>query len=249
MWNLISTRSTQFCYFDTLLGSPAWKGRKILDLGGNVGTFLAGAGDAVNHEDYWCVDLNRKVIQYGRSDYPRAHFVHYDRFSTQYNPDGVRHLPIPDCGVKFDFALAFSVFTHVHRDEVLELVGQLRNMLKAGGTLAFTFCDARFDRSLTDSGKPSMDTVAMIEKQRRDQGITENEVLARARESDWFLQIDNDVYVEPGPEFCHQERLGRPRESYCSFFSTEYMQSLFPGGKVLPPVEPEWQHCCVLHAP
>jgi hypothetical protein len=42
MHNLISTRVTQFAYFDQLLGGPAWKGRKVLDFGGNIGTFLVG---------------------------------------------------------------------------------------------------------------------------------------------------------------------------------------------------------------
>ena len=45
-WNLVSTRRTQFPYFDELLGRPVWKGHKILDFGGNVGTFLAKIGRA-----------------------------------------------------------------------------------------------------------------------------------------------------------------------------------------------------------
>ena len=65
-WNLVSTRLTQFRYFDKLLGHPVWKGRKILDFGGNIGTFLESAGDSVDHEDYWCVDLNPAVIAQGQ---------------------------------------------------------------------------------------------------------------------------------------------------------------------------------------
>jgi hypothetical protein len=53
-WNLFPSRRTQFSYFDQLLERPIWKGRKVLDLGGNVGTFLVGAGDDVDHDDYWC---------------------------------------------------------------------------------------------------------------------------------------------------------------------------------------------------
>ena len=104
-WNLVSTRLTQFPYFDELLGHPVWKGRKILDFGGNVGTFLASAGDNVNHEDYWCIDINPAVVAQGRLTYPRAHFVHFNRYSSQYNPYGKRNQPIPDCGVKFDIIL------------------------------------------------------------------------------------------------------------------------------------------------
>ena len=42
MWNLISTRVTQFDYFDRLLDRPRWKGGRVLDFGGNVGTFPGG---------------------------------------------------------------------------------------------------------------------------------------------------------------------------------------------------------------
>ncbi|HKP73846.1 MAG TPA: class I SAM-dependent methyltransferase, partial [Pyrinomonadaceae bacterium] len=96
MWNLVCTRVTQFAYFDELLGHPVWKGSKVLDFGGNIGGFLAGSGDNVYHEDYWCVDLNREVLEQGRRSFPRAHFLHYDRYSSQYNPEGVRNFPIPD---------------------------------------------------------------------------------------------------------------------------------------------------------
>jgi 2-polyprenyl-3-methyl-5-hydroxy-6-metoxy-1,4-benzoquinol methylase len=137
-WNLVSTRLTQFPYFDKQLGHPVWKGRKIFDFGGNIGTFLASAGDKVDHEDYWCIDINRAVIEQGRLSYPSAHFVHFNRYSPQYNPHGIRNLAIPDCGVKFDIILAFSVFTHVDAHEMVESVNALRRMLAPDGMLAFS---------------------------------------------------------------------------------------------------------------
>ena len=237
-WNLISTRLTQFSYFDRLLGGPCWKGRKLLDFGGNVGSFLASAGDNVDHDDYWCIDLNRAVIEQGRRTHPRAHFVHYDRYSSQYNPHGVRHLPVPDCGVEFDIILAFSVFTHTDRREMLELVASLRRMLSPGGVLAFTFFDPNYDRSLSDPALPAGSTV------RRNFGsYGSDETVARAR---WLVLVDDYLYVEPGDELCHQMRLGKPLESYISFFRADYMASLFPGAEVLAPASPEWQHCCIL---
>lgn len=237
-WNLVSTRKTQFSYFDEVLGRPNWNGQKILDLGGNIGTFLAGAGDNVDHEDYWCVDLNPAVVEQGRLTYPRAHFVHYNRYSPQYNPKGVRNLPVPDCGVKFDIILAFSVFTHVDCSEMVELVGSLRNMLAPGGVLAFTFFEPNYDRSLSDPSLPRGSTVL------RNLGSRgANQMVGRAR---WFVVVDNKVYVEPGKAFCHQRRVGKPLESFCSYFSAPFMTTLFPGCTVHPPVSREWQHCCVL---
>ena len=150
MWNPICIRTTQFMYFDAILERPAWKESKILDFGGNIGGFLVGAGDAVNHDDYWCIDINKVVVEQGRRNHPRAHFVHFNRYSTQYNPEGIRNLPIPDCGLKFDIIIAFSVFTHVHPVEMVELVSHLRSMLTPQGVLAFTFMDPSYDRSLDD---------------------------------------------------------------------------------------------------
>lgn len=237
-WNLISTRLTQFSYFDQLLECPIWKGRKVLDFGGNIGTFLVGAGNHVDHDDYWCIDLNPVVVEQGRRTYPRAHFVHYNRYSSQYNPNGVRHLPIPDCGVKFDIILAFSVFTHIDRSEMLELVGSLRSMLAPEGVLAFTFSDPHYDRSLSD---PTLPSGSAVRRHLESRGT--DEIVERAR---WCVLIDDELYVEPGDELCHQTRVGKPLESYCSFFTADYMASLFPEATVLPPVSPEWQHCCII---
>ena len=237
-WNLVSTRLTQFSYFDELLGHPVWKGRKILDFGGNIGTFLESAGDNVDHEDYWCIDLNKAVVAQGRLSYPRAHFVHYNRYGPQYNPKGVRYLPIPDLAIKFEIILAFSVFTHVDRSEMVELVGSLRNMLAPEGVLAFTFFEPSYDRSLSDPALPPGSSVL------RNLGARgTSEVVKR---SQWFVVIDDDLYVDPGDSLCHQTRVGRPLESFCSFFSADFMVSLFPGATVHPPVSREWQHCCIL---
>lgn len=251
MWNLISTRVTQFDYFDRLLGRPAWKGSKVLDFGGNIGTFLVGAGDNVDHENYVCLDLNRAVIERGRRDYPRARFVHYDRYSPQYNPSGVRGLPVPECNSEFDMILAFSVFTHTDWSEMVDLVGQLRAMLAPGGVLAFTFCDPSYDRSLSDPGLPSGTYMRrFLEWQKAERpgldDATIDAMVERARRSRWCVLIDDELFVEPGVELCHQTRSGRPQESYCSYFTVDFVASLFPDAKVLPPAGSEWQHCSIL---
>lgn len=236
-WNLVSTRRTQFPYFDELLGRPDWKDRKILDFGGNIGTFLESAGDRVDHKDYWCIDINPAVVAQGRSLYPRAHFVHFNRYNSQYNSHGIRNQPIPDCGVKFDFILGFSVFTHVDAIEMVESVGALRRMLSSDGVLAFTFFEPHYDRSLSDPDLPRGSTVLW------NLGRRNTEAVRRAR---WFVLVDDQLFIEPGDALCHQRRNGRPLESFCSFFTADHMRSLFPGAEIHAPVQREWQHCCVL---
>jgi hypothetical protein len=73
-----------------------------------------------------------------------------------------------------------------------------------------------------------------------------DEIVSRASQAQWCLLIDEQLYVEPGVEFCNQQRTGTPNESYNSYFTVEYMASLFPQAMVLPPVSPEWQHCCIV---
>src|SRR5882672_1267871 len=75
IYAIVSERETQFANFDQWLDAPVWKGCKILDFGGNIGGFLAGAGSRVNHDDYWCLDLNRQVIEIGREKFSHAHFA------------------------------------------------------------------------------------------------------------------------------------------------------------------------------
>jgi SAM-dependent methyltransferase len=238
-WNLVSTRLTQFSYFNRQLGEPVWKGRKILDFGGNIGTFLASSGDNVDHDDYWCIDLNRAVVEEGRRTYPRAHFVHYDRYNSQYNPGGSWNVPIPDCGIKFDIILAFSVFTHVDRSEMVQLVESLLSTLAPRGVLAFTFFEPHYDRSLSDPCLPVGSSAVTVQFVPRGAD-------GAIGPAQWYVLIDDCLYVEPGDELSHQARKGKALESYTSYFTEEFMVSLFPGAVVLPPVSPEWQHCCTL---
>jgi SAM-dependent methyltransferase len=248
MGTIISTRETQFGYFDRLLEGPNWKQSKILDFGGNVGGFLVSARDRVSHDDYWCLDVNTEVLEIGRKEFPHAHFSHFNRYSSQYNPGGIRHLPVPDLGLKFDIILAFSVFTHAHKNEMVELIAQLRDKLTDSGVLAFTFTDPSYERTLSDPSLPPGTDVRKILgwRQRENPALEIEDMVETARQSNWCVLIDDKLHVEPGSEFSNQEHKGRPWESYCSYFKTDYIAGLFPDAKVRSPVSPEWQHCCIL---
>jgi SAM-dependent methyltransferase len=243
--DFISTRTTQFSYFDQLLGNPLWKDRKILDFGGNRGGFLVNSGDRIDHENYWCTDVVQAALDEGRRQFPRAHFLHYDRYSAEFNPSGVRYQPVPDFGFDFDIILAFSVFTHTHQKEMRELAEQLRRLLAPKGILAFTFIDPTYKMGssglylrillkMLQSQFPSLDTEGIVE---------------RACQSTWSILIDDKLHVEPGDDLCQQELPGGRLESYCAFYTVVYMASLFPDGMILPPVRHEWQHCCILGKP
>jgi hypothetical protein len=126
-------------------------------------------------------------------------------------------------------------------------VEQLRGMLAPKGFMAFTFCDARHDRSLSDPKLPLGSDVRKNLERHRIKNSTRDidQIVERALRSNWSVLIDEELYVEPGDELSHQKRVGKPHESYCSYFTVDFIASLFPGATVLPPVSPEWQHCCV----
>jgi SAM-dependent methyltransferase len=140
---IVSEKTGQFAYFDAQLGVPKWRGKRVLDFGGNCGNFLADAGDEVRAEDYWCLDVAREALAEGARRHPRAHWIHYDRHHPRYNPHGRPRLPPPDLG-RFDVILAYSVFTLMPEHEVRELVAALRRMLTPDGVLAFSFVDPEY---------------------------------------------------------------------------------------------------------
>ncbi len=241
--SFLSMKTGQFAYFDTQLGHPDWSGRRVLDFGGNVGAFLEEAVGRVRPSLYWCVDVARAAIEEGRRRSPEAHWVFYDRYNPQFNPGGVAGLELPDLGTRFDYILAYSVFTHTPDDETVELVRALRSMLTDDGVLAFTFIDPRWapqrdarqsnvrwrlsSRSLGDAPEPHPLPAHL------------DAVVERAREAPWCAVVDNilllDAHVPVGP-------CGR----YDVLWSPDHARSLFPAAEVRPPVAPERQHCCLL---
>ncbi|WP_200304662.1 class I SAM-dependent methyltransferase [Streptomyces adelaidensis] len=238
-----STKKGQFAYFDTQLGHPDWSGRTVLDFGGNVGVLLEEAAGRIQPSLYWCVDVARDAIEEGRRRRPEAHWVRYDRYNPQFNPAGIPGLALPDLGTRFDYVLAYSVFTHTPDDETVELVRALRSMLTDDGLLAFTFIapgwaprgegqksNVRWrlsSRSLGNTAEPPP-VPAHLEP-----------VVERAGKAPRCTVVDDtlllDEHVPNGP-------CGR----YDVLWSPDHTRSLFPAAEVRPPAAPERQHCCLL---
>ncbi|UUU25817.1 class I SAM-dependent methyltransferase [Streptomyces sp. DSM 40750] len=238
-----STKTGQFAYFDTQLGRPDWSGRRVLDFGGNIGTFLEGAAGRVEPSLYWCVDVSRPAIEEGRRREPEAHWVFYDRYNPQFNPGGLRGLALPDLETRFDYVLAYSVFTHTPDDETVELVDALRSTLTDDGMLAFTFIapgwvppgegqqpNVRWrlsSRSLGNAAVPPSVPAHM------------DAVVERAREAPWCAVVDQSLLFDA------RAPVG-PCGRYDVLWSPDHARSLFPFAEVRPPAAPERQHCCLI---
>ncbi|MGW0712092.1 class I SAM-dependent methyltransferase [Streptomyces sp. NPDC002643] len=238
-----STKTGQFAYFDTQLGRPDWTDRRVLDFGGNIGAFLEEAAGRVKPPLYWCLDVARSAIEEGRRRAPEAHWIFYDRGNPQFNPGGVQRLALPDLGTRFDYILAYSVFTHTPDAETVELVDALRSMLTDDGTLAFTFIDPGWappgegqkpnvrwrlnSHSLGNTAEPPPDSAHL------------DAAVERAREASWCAVVDQTLLFDADAPV-------GPCGRYDVLWSPDHARSLFPSAEVRPPVAPERQHCCLI---
>lgn len=224
-------KATQFAYFNEQLGFPEWRDQRVLDFGGNKGNLLLDPACAIAHENYYCLDVIREAIETGRETFPGAHWFHYDRYNRSFNPEGVVDLPAPDLGVRFDFILAYSVFTHTTFAEMTELVAQLQTFLAPRGTLAFTFIDPRYRenlrRRLEKSGAAEIDRL-----------------VAEAAKADWCSLVNGaELYMNSnGPWAIDSQNCA----TYNVFYSEQFFRRVFPRARVEPPVNGEMQHCAIL---
>jgi hypothetical protein len=231
----------QFHYFDQQLGHPDWTAKAVLDFGGNIGNLLVDSGKRIRPQDYYCIDVIREAIDEGRIQFPDAHWVHYNRYNCSFNPGGSVDVRIPDLGAEFDFILAYSVFTHIARDEMHDLVGQLRARLKQSGTLAFTFIDPHH---LSWPETYAGDNLRWRLESARGtaSGNDVSGLLERAHGAAWCALVDGtELHVE-------SDRIDGLREvmTYHVFYTPTFLQQEFPDARILPPLEGEMQACCLL---
>jgi SAM-dependent methyltransferase len=234
-----------FAYFSLQLGDPAWAGKNVLDFGGSIGAILRDADSTIDEERYWCLDVNREALERGKADYPKAHWVFYNRYCFEFNPRGIPALPIPDLRQTFDYIIAFSVFTNNTVTDMLQLVSQLEGLLAPGGALAFTFIDPFHFISPGQSVFQQQ-----LERRLKRGNITAAEMkdlTERVQGAKWFMLVnDRDLYVDT-EEIRHYEP-GRKKSCY-AYHAREYMKALFPHAMILPPVNSMnnmRQHCCVI---
>ena len=224
-------KSTQFAYFDEQLDHPDWSDKFVLDFGGNRGNFLHDPACAIPHRNYYCLDVLSDAVDEGSRDFPAAHWVHYNRYNRSFNPQGVKDLPVPDLEVKFDFVVAYSVFTHTTFEEMKDLIAQLEARLAPGGSLAFTFIDPHYNNNLRWrlTKRPGLDI---------------DRILAQAGAADWCSLVNGtELYVNSnGPWTARAEDCA----TYNVYYSTSFLQREFPQAEIRLPVNGEMQHCAVL---
>jgi hypothetical protein len=183
----------------------------------------------------------KEAIEEGRRQFPQAYWVHYDRYNCSFNPEGTKDTPIPELGVGFDFIVAYSVLTHIAREEMHDLVGQLRALLKPEGTLAFTFIDPH--HSSWPATYPSDNLRWRLESAHgTETSFDVTGLLEKGRGAAWCALVDGtELYVESDGI----DRLRRLK-TYHVFYTAEFLQQEFPDANILTTVNGEMQACCLL---
>jgi len=93
----------------------------ILDYGGNRGNLLYNSNGVIKEDNYTSVDITLDCVEEGKTEFPRADFVHYDCYNYMYNHNGTYDLPFPAMSRK-DYIFAYSVFSHTDFNTMLKTI-------------------------------------------------------------------------------------------------------------------------------
>lgn len=247
--SFLSSKMGQFTYFSLQLGEKDWRRKNVLDFGGNIGNILRDPNCTIEHDRYWCLDVVEESIGRGQAAFPEAHWIFYDRYCFFFNPLGTSMLKLPPIAESFDYIVAYSVFTNTSQTDMLDLVSQLENRLTEGGTLAFTFIDPNY-KSWPDTYRGNnlvwrLEREIFLENEKGNKLEINVESIARkANDAAWFVLVNGeDLYLET-----EQIRTYEPvtQRTYHTFYTANYVKSLFPRATIMPPVNDEMQHCCVI---
>ena len=242
----VSRKTWQFSYFAQQLGDAMWQGKDVLDFGGNIGNILRDPNSTIDVERYWCIDVDDEAIAKGRSSYPQAHWLWYNRYCFFFNPRGLPHVKLPAISQRFDYIVAYSVFPNTLATDMLELVDQLLPLLKSNGKLAFTFIDPHH-RSWPDRYDGN-NFLWRLERIKVDENpdIDIAGTASRAQHAKWCILVNGrDLYIETE----NIAPIDPEKQLSCyMFYTADHMKQLFPDATILPPANNEMQHCCILTA-
>lgn len=236
-------KSVQFAYFNKQLDYPDWRGKSVLDFGGNKGNLLLDPACTIRPQDYYCVDVIGDALDEGRIAFPEAHWVHYDRYNYSFNPEGLAGLPVPDLGIEFDFVLAYSVFTHTTREEMMDLIEQLTTRLAPGGVLAFTFIDPHW-KSWPETYEGN-NLKWRLEKVREiNSALDVESLLLQGRDALWCSLVNGtELFVNGSGSWADDYR---SCATYNVYYTEDFLRDEFPEATFRPPVNGEMQHCCII---
>ena len=126
------------------------EGSHLLDMGSGYGRLAAGIvlsnmGGKFKR-NYTGMDILKRHVTWCQSYYPKLYpgkvnFIHMDVYNSRYNPSGTispTKYKIPATEQSYTFVSLFSVFTHMHQQEVLHYLTEFARVLKTEGKVVAT---------------------------------------------------------------------------------------------------------------
>lgn len=103
--------------------------KSVLDFGCNNGNFIR----YNPHSQYTGIDINKEIIDTNKIKYPQYQWLYYNGYNYMYNKNGTEKLQLEN---QYDIVVAFSVITHMHENEMLEVI---KNLKKKCGKLLLSY--------------------------------------------------------------------------------------------------------------
>lgn len=128
-----------FDIFDNRLAriDKTWFKKDILDFGCNVGHLLTTSNKKISSKNYVGVDISVNALSIARKLHPTATWLHYNGYNSAFNPAGNKK-EIFKIDKKFDYIIAYGVFTHCDLLEIKTQIKRLMPFLKENGMLLFS---------------------------------------------------------------------------------------------------------------
>jgi hypothetical protein len=132
-------------YFTSLNDSP-FEG-SLLDYGSNYGLFLHSSNGSFIQTNYTGIDIDIAAIEEGQKLFPKAKFIHYDRYNIMYNVKGKKDV-WPVLTEQFDNIVSYSVLTHTTIEDTLSTIEWLYDHLKPKKKMFLTWLDIENNKAL-----------------------------------------------------------------------------------------------------
>jgi hypothetical protein len=104
------------------------KDSKLLDYGGASGNLLHFSNGDINEETYTSVDVVEEAIIAGKKEFPKAQFVHLNKYNEMYNHDGTNDPYVYPVMTHRDFIWSYSVFSHMVIEDIIETLYWFRSL-------------------------------------------------------------------------------------------------------------------------
>jgi len=162
----------------------------LLDFGGNQGNLLYFSSGEILEKNYSSLDISAEAIAAGKSEFPNSHFIFWNRYNEMYNHYGNKDEPLPELPPAFDYIWAYSVFSHMIYEDILECLLWMKKLRPRKAYLSY-LCN--------DQDQNSQRVLQYFYNRRIDQ--FKSTVDFRYNTDNYFYLSDNKYGTESGKTF------------------------------------------------